>query len=384
MSPNRARIGGYILRKRIPLAKPFFTETEVEAVRETLKSGWVAQGQRVKQFEEKIAAYCGVKYGIATNSCTSALHLSLLAHNISEGNKVIVPDYTFTATGNVVLHVGAKPKIIDIDLNTLCIDVDKVKECIDDEVKAIIPVHTFGHPADINKLNKLAKKNDLCVIEDAASGLGSEIKGKKIGSYGNITCFSFQARKVITTGEGGMIVLDNDILTETLRALRSQGQFSQRWKQKGIRLPFFRIIGFSYRMSDIQAGIGLVQLDRIEEFIRRRVYLARYYNDLLNDAKIDVKIPESLNNIRHTYQAYVILMRRNNRDKVIMKLRDRGIESTIGTYSLSSLSMFKSRDNNCPNGEYAFKHSLALPMYHELSEDDIEYIVKSLKETLIK
>lgn len=357
---------------------------EVKAVEKTLQSGWVAQGPRVKNFEEKIANYCGSKTGIAVNSCTSGLHLALLAHGISEGDKIIVPDYTFTATGNVVLHVGAKPEIVDIEIDTFCIDVEKVEERIDEAVKAIVPVHTFGYPADIKKLNRLSREHDLCIIEDAASGLGSEIEGRKIGSFGNVSCFSLHARKVITTGEGGMIVLNDDVLTETLQALRSQGSFSPRKsvQQMGIGLPLFRILGFSYRMSDIQASIGLVQLGKIEEFIERRIYLANYYRDLINDAKLDVKIPEPPNNIRHTYQAYVILVGGNNRDKIIIKLRERGIESTIGTYSLSSLPLFKSKENNCPNGEYAFKHSLALPMYHELTEDNIEYIIQNLKEIL--
>ena len=371
------------MRRSIPLARPFFTEEEVDAVRKTLESGWVAQGPCVKQFEDEVANYCGAKHAIAVNSCTSGQHLSLLAHGISRDDRVIVPDYTFTATGNVVLHVGAKPEIIDIDLDTLCMDVGQVEERIDEGVKAIMPVHTFGHPAEMNALNKLAKEHNLAIIEDAASGLGSEIDGRKVGSFGNIACFSLQARKVITTGEGGMVVLDDDALAETLRALRSQGSFSpRRAKQGGIGLPVFRILGFSYRMSDIQAAIGLVQLGRIEEFIERRIYLAKYYRDLFDDAKIDAWVPEPLSNIRHTYQAYVILINGNKRDKAITQLRERRIESTIGTYSLSSLPLFKSRENTCPKGEYAFKHSLALPMYHELTEDDIEYIVQNLKEIL--
>lgn len=370
------------MKRYIPLARPFFTEEETDAVRITLESGWVAQGPRVKQFEEELSRYCGAKHGIAVNSCTSGMHLALLAQGISEGDKVIIPDFTFTATGNVVLHVGAKPEIVDIDLDTLCMNAGQVEERIDEGVKAIMPVHTFGHPAEMNELNKLAKKHNIVIIEDAASGLGSEIDGRKVGSFGNITCFSLQARKVITTGEGGILVLDDDALAKTFRALRSQGSFSTRQNKEknGISLPLFRILGFSYRMSDIQAAIGLVQLDRIEELIERRIYLANYYRDLFDDAKLDIMAPEPSSNIRHTHQAYIILIKENNRDKVIKKLRERGIESTIGTYSLSSLPLFKRRENNCPNGEYAFKHSLALPMYHELTEDDIGYIIQNLKE----
>jgi len=336
------------------------------------------------EFEKKIAEYSGAKHGVAVNSCTSGLHLALLAHGISEGDKVIVPDYTFTATGNVILHVGAEPVLTDIELDTFCIDVEEVEEKIDETVKAIMPVHTFGHPADMQKLNRIARKHGLNVIEDAASGLGSEIDGKKIGSFKNISCFSLQARKIITTGEGGIIVINDDVLAENLRALRSQGSFFEKttnYKQ-GVRLSVFRLLGFSYRLSDIQASIGLVQLSRIEEYIKQRVYLAGLYRDLIEDAKLDIITPEPSEKFRHTYQAYVVLVREKKRDKIIVKLKERGIESNIGTYSLSSMPLFKSEANTCPKSEYAFKNSLALPMFHELTEDHIIYIIDNLKEVL--
>lgn len=369
-----------ILKKFIPLARPFFSEEEVYAVKRTLESGWVAQGPRVMEFEKKIAEYSGAKYGVAVNSCTSGLHLALLAHGVSEGDKVIIPDYTFTATGNVILHVGAEPVLTDIELDTFCMDVEEIEEKIDETVKAIMPVHTFGHPADMQKLNIIALKHGLNVIEDAASGLGTEINKKKIGSFGNITCFSLQARKIITTGEGGMIVNDDSEAAEKLRALRSQGAYSPG-QVTGLDLPIFRVLGFSYRMSDIQAAVGLIQLQKLEQFIDKRVYLANYYRDLLLDSKVDVTIPYVTKNARHTYQAYVILVN-EKRDKIILNLRKNGIESTIGTYSLSSIPLFKRKEGVCINGSYAFKHSLALPMYNELTEEDIDYIVKKLKTCL--
>lgn len=368
------------MKKRIPLAKPFFSKEELDEIKKTLDSGWVAQGPRVKRLEENVARYCGVKQGIAVNSCTSGLHLALLSHGISEGDEVIVPDFTFTATGNVILYVGAKPRIVDISPSTFCIDPKEINDNVDENVKAIMPVHTFGHPSEMVEINKIAKRHGLAVIEDAASALGTKLNEKKIGSFGNITCFSLQARKVITTGEGGMIVTDDDDTEEKVRALRSQGAYSPG-QVDGLGLPIFRVLGFSYRLSDIQAAIGLIQLRKLEQFIEKRRYLANYYRDLFIDTKLDVIVPEVSENIRHTYQAYVILVK-GNRDKIILDLRKHGIESTIGTYSLSSMPLFIRKSSACINGSYAFRHSLALPMYHELTEEDIDYIVKRFKTCL--
>lgn len=361
------------------MGKPFFGEEEVNALRKTLESGWVSQGPKVKQFEEKISTYCEAKFGIAVNSCTSALHMSLLAFGIKEGDKVIVPDFTFLATGNVILHVGAEPILVDIDLDSFCIDVDSIEENIDENVKAIIPVHAFGYPADIPKINKIVKKDNVKVIEDAALAIGSEINGKKIGSFNNLTCFSLQGRKIITTGEGGIIVLKNEEIATDLKALRSQGVYENK-RRKKFNLPLFKKLGFSYRMSDIQACIGLEQLNKIEQFIERRNYLSKCYKESIEDNRLDVSVPDPTSNIRHNYQSYVILVK--NRNKIINNLKNKGVESTIGTYALSSQPLFKKYKKDCPNSLYAFKHSLALPMYHELSETDVDYIVKNLKYSI--
>jgi dTDP-4-amino-4,6-dideoxygalactose transaminase len=363
----------------IPLGKPFFGEEEVSALRKTLESGWVAQGPKVKQFEEEISTYCEANYGIAVNSCTSALHISLLAYGIKEGDKVIVPDFTFLATGNVILYVGAEPVLVDIDLDSFCVNVDSIEEMMDESVKAIIPVHAFGYPADIPKINKIANKNKVKVIEDAALAIGSEINGNRIGSFNNVTCFSLQGRKIITTGEGGVIVLKNKEIATDLRALRSQGVYENKRRRK-FNLPLYKKLGFSYRMSDIQACIGLEQLNKIEQFIERRNYLSKCYKDSIEDNRMDVSIPNPPSNVRHNYQSYVILVK--NRNKIINNLKNNGVESTIGTYALSSQPLFEKYKKKCPNSLYAFKHSLALPMYHELSETDVEYIVKSLKHSL--
>lgn len=341
---------------RIPLARPFLIGTELEAVKKTFESAWVAQGPRVKEFENRVATYSGAKYGVAVNSCTSGLYLSLEALGISGGDKVIVPDYTFWSTGRVIKYVGAEPEIVDIDALTLCIDVDQVEEHIDDDVKAIMPVHVFGHPAEMSKLKRISEEYNLPIIEDAASALGSEISGSRIGSHGNLCCFSFQARKIVTTGEGGMIVLDDFTKAHEL------------WT---------RVKERSLRMSDIQAAVGLVQMDRIEPFIKRRIETAKLYGDLIQDRDLNVDIPVVSPNCRHTYQAYVVQV--FERDKVIKYLKLRGIESTIGTYSLTSDPSFR---GDCPIGKRVFGRSLALPMYHELSESDVHHIVSCLRREI--
>jgi len=354
---------------KIRLVKPYFTTQEVVEVLKTLDSGMVAQGPRVEKFEKEFAEYCGAKHAIAVNSCTSGLYLSLLALGVGKGDKVIVPDFTFVATGNAVLQTGASVDIVDVDKETFCMDVGEIEDRICHNTKAIIPVHALGHPANIPELIKISNEYNLNIIEDAASGVGSMIGDKKVGSFGNISCFSLQGRKIITTGEGGIITVNDNKLAERLRSLRSQGA------------PHFQFCGFSCRLSDIQACIGSVQLGRIDIFIERRRYLASLYNDLITDAHIPVDMPICKKGYKHTYQAYVVLVK--NRDKVIKELGRRGIESSIGTHSLSSMPLF---ENNkiCSNGKSIYKDSLALPIYHELTEDDIEYVVGCLKEIVDK
>ena len=367
--------------KHIPLAKPYFTEEEIDEVRDTLQSGWVAQGPRVKKLEDIISQHSDAKYGVAVNSCTSALHLSLLAHGLGHGDKIIVPDFTYTATGNVTLHIGAVPVLVDIDPITLCIDPTKIEEKIDKEVKAIIPVHAFGYPAEIQKINQIAEDHNLIVIEDAALALGSEINNKKIGSFQNTTCFSLQARKIITTGEGGMILSSSEEITEKLRAMRSQGAISQKSSEHEINLPIFRMLGLSYRLSDMQAAIGIVQMKRINDFINKRTNLAHHYNDLFVDSGLNIQPPKISKDIRQNFQTYVVILNQGNRNQIITKLKKKQIESTIGTYALSSQPLFKTKEQ-FPISEYAFKNSLALPMYHELTTDDVDYIVNSIKKII--
>jgi dTDP-4-amino-4,6-dideoxygalactose transaminase len=372
----------------IPLAKPSFSKLEVEAVRKVLESGWVSQGPITRRFEDAFGKYIGSGYAVSTNSCTSALHVALLAAGVGKGDKVIVPDFTFPATANAVLYAGAKPIIIDVDQESMAIDPNFVKEHISDGVKAIIPVHPFGDAADLNSLRKVAEDNSCQVIEDAATAIGTMINGRKIGATGNLCCFSFHGRKVISTGEGGMVTTDDRMQAERVRSLISHGQSIQAW-QRGRRmfvLPEFKTLGFNYRMSDIQAAIGLTQLKKVERFIKKRRVLADLYAKMIADRNLPVRTPEERINVRHVYQSYVIALEgRLPRNGVISKLRACGIECTIGTYSLSNLPLFRKEwSGKCPVGDQLFRNTIALPLYTEMTSEHVKRIVDALAEILRK
>jgi len=366
---------------KIPLARPYYDERDLEAVKKVLDSRWVAQGPTVVEFEKQFSAFCGTGFGVAVNSATSALQLSLMAFGVKKGDEVILPDFTFPATGNVVLFLGAKPVLCDIDMDTYCLDVEDAASKVTKRTKAIIPVHILGHPAEMDGVNRLAREKGLKVLEDAACAHGTEYHGKKAGSLGDLSAFSFHARKVLSTGEGGMILGNDAKEAELLAALRSHGMFQSAWKrEQRFTLPKFELLGYNMRMSDVTAALGLSQLARLEDFIRRRRELAQLYNDLLRDSGLPVAAPRDAPNCKHNYQTYCIrLLKRGLRDGVLLRLQAAGIGCTIGTYSLSLLPLFK---GECPNGRKAFRNTIALPMYFELQDDEVRAVVDELKRAL--
>lgn len=251
----------------INIAKPIITDEEIEAVTEVLKSGMLAQGKKVEQFQKEFAQYTQSKYGVATSSGTTALHTALVAADIGPGDEVITTPFTFAATANSVLYSGAKPVFADIDPKTFNLDAASVEEKITDKTKAILPVHLYGQPADMDAICEVAQKHDLKIIEDAAQAHGAVYKGKKIGSIGDLGCFSFYPTKNITTGEGGMVTTNNEELAEKAGMVRAHGE-SQRYEHE--------ILGYNYRMTDIAASIGLTQLKHIDEFNAKRNENAEY------------------------------------------------------------------------------------------------------------
>jgi len=367
----------------IPLTRPYFDLEELEEIQKVLDSGWVTQGPKVKEFEDKIADYLGVKYAVAVTNCTSALHLALLSIDIKRGNEVLVADYTFPATGHAVLYCRAKPVFVDVDLKTYNINPELIEEKITDKTKVIIPVHTFGQPAKMDKIMEIAEDYNLKVIEDAACALGAKYKNRYAGTIGDIGCFSFHARKGITTGEGGMVVTNNKNLAEKIRMLSVFGMTSawDREKSAEFMIPEFTELGYNYKMSDITAAVGVAQLRKLDRIIERKRELAKYWDEKLQEIEF-IEPPYVSENVTHIYQSYVALVdKRINRNKLIEILVKKGIQTQIGTYASHIQPVYNSSDK-CPNSLEIFNRSLALPMYYMLKEEDIDVAATHLKKAL--
>ncbi len=269
---------------KVPITRPWFDDQEASAVAAVLESGWVSQGPRVEEFEATFAAYVGARYAVATSSCTTALHLALIAGGVRPGDEVLVPTFTFVATANAVEYCGARPVFVDVDLETFNIDPALIEAKITARTRAIIPVHLFGLPADMDPILEIAERHALVVIEDAACGVGSRYHDRHVGTVGLAGCFSFHPRKIITTGEGGMLVTDDAALAARVRSLRSHGaevSDLERHAGNGTRLPAFSEVGFNYRMTDVQAAIGLAQMAKLEGVLDSRSELARRYDAAL-------------------------------------------------------------------------------------------------------
>ena len=367
----------------LPLLRPYFDAEEMREIAGVLDSGWVSQGPKAKEFEKAVCSYTGAKHAISVINCTAALHLSLLSVGIKKGDEVLVADFTFPATGHAVLYCGAKPVFVDVDRKTYNIDPELIHSKLTKKTKAIIPVHTFGQPADMDPIMEIAKNHDLHVIEDAACALGAKYGGKFAGTIGDIGCFSFHARKGVTTGEGGMVVTDDRKLAERIRHLSTFGMkaTSKKGKEEKHSVQTFIDVGFNYKMSDILAAVGVVQMKRIEGIIRRKLKLARHWDRKLEEIDL-IEKPFIARNVRPVYQSYVTLVdRKVNRNKLISKLRAKGVQTQIGTYASHAQPVYKSKDR-CPVSLDLYRRSLALPMYYSLTLEEIDKAVNIIEETI--
>ena len=365
---------------RLRLALPWTDEDEIQEIRQVLASGYLAQGPKAVEFERMVADFVGAKYVFATSSCTTALHLSLVALGIGRGDEVLVPDFTFPATANVVVQQGARPVLVDIDLDTFTMDVEDLKAKVTPRSKAIMPVHAFGLSADMDAIMAVAREHGLCVVEDAACAIGATYYGKHCGTVGTVGCFSFHARKVITTGEGGMIATNDDSLAERIQLLRNHG---------GVRTDnrfTFEAAGFNYRMSDIQAAVGVGQMRKLGQIIHGKRELASELGMRIQDVA-SVTIPKEPAWGGHIYQSYVVLLDEQiERDTVIQLVKQRGIETTLGTYALHAEPFFATRygyrPGDLPNSYQAYRRSLTLPSYPPMEAADLGTIVESLEYAL--
>lgn len=355
----------------INIAKPIITDEEIEAVTEVLKSGMLAQGKKVEQFQKEFAQYTQSKYGVATSSGTTALHTALVAADIGPGDEVITTPFTFAATANSVLYSGAKPVFADIDPKTFNLDAASVEEKITDKTKAILPVHLYGQPADMDAICEVAQKHDLKIIEDAAQAHGAVYKGKKIGSIGDLGCFSFYPTKNITTGEGGMVTTNNEELAEKAGMVRAHGE-SQRYEHV--------ILGYNYRMTDIAASIGLTQLKHIDEFNAKRNENAEYLTQHLQE--IDgVTPPYVADDVTHVFHQYTIRVAKRDEFKDFLN------ENGIGTGVHYPIVLYKQPyyqaqniTGNCPEAESAASEVLSIPVHPSLTQDDLDTIIDVIKQ----
>jgi len=370
--------------KSIPLSSPDITHKEVEIINQVLATPFLSIGPKIKEFEKKLADYIGVKYAIAVNSGTSGLHLCIRALDIKDGDEIITTPFSFISSANCALFERAKPVFADIDEKTLNIDVSKIEEKITSKTKAILVVHVFGQPCDMDKIMEIAKKNNLFLIEDACEAIGSEYKGKKVGSFGDMAVFSFYPNKPITTSEGGMVLTNNENLAKLCQSMRNQGRDEDDSELCHKRL------GYNYRMLELSAALGVVQMERVSEILDKRQKVAELYNQKLRGIE-GIKIPYINLDVKLSWFVYVIQLDQNkfskqDRDRIMKELKAKGINCRIyfPPIHLQPLykEMFGYKEGDFPVTEKVADLTIALPFYNNLSEKQINYVCENFKEII--
>lgn len=377
--------------RKIPIAVPSLGEEEWHALREPLFSGWLTQGPKVSKFEEEFAVRHKVKHALAVTSCTTGLHLALIAMGIGVGDEVIVPAFTWVATANVVLHCGATPVFCDVERDTFNVNIDDIKAKITSRTKAIILVHLFGLCADIDTVRKNIPEHIL-ILEDAACAAGASYKGKPAGSLGDMAAFSFHPRKSITTGEGGMVTTNNEKFFRVADIVRNHGaEISEEVRHhspKPYLLPDFKMLGFNYRMTDLQAAIGLVQLKKLDQFIQERQYWANYYREHLASLRWlkPQAIPEYCS--QHAWQAFVCYVDPNmapkSRNEIMDNLQLKQIATRPGTHAVHLLSYYRDKFNINPDdfsgARDCDQNTMAIPLHNKMTKEDFDYVIEVLHE----
>ncbi len=376
------------MKRNIPISLPALGEEEWMAVKDPIMSGWVTQGPKVKEFETLFAERHEVSHALAVTSATTALHLALLSVGVGPGDEVIVPAFTWVATANAVLYCGATPVFVDIDPLTFNIDPKDLPRRITEKTKAIIPVHLFGLCADMDAIKKLAP--GIFLIEDGACAAGAAYMGTPAGALGDLGCFSFHPRKSVTTGEGGMITTQDEELARTIDMLRNHGaSVSEEQRHHGPRpyiLPDFNVMGFNYRMTDLQGAVGVVQIKKLDKFIDERHEWAKYYTREL--AGIDwLRTPIVPEGYKHGWQSYVTFVDEEkapcSRNEIMERLQQEGISTRPGTHAVHMLGFYAQNYNLQPQdfpGAYAANEfSMAIPLHNRMVAEDFEYVVKALK-----
>ncbi|MFN4083075.1 MAG: DegT/DnrJ/EryC1/StrS family aminotransferase [Bacteroidia bacterium] len=375
-------------KRNIPISIPSMGKEEWEALKAPIESGWITQGPKVKEFETLFAQRHRVKHALAVSNCTTALHLALVSLGIKQGDEVMVPAFTWVSTANAVMYCGATPVFVDVDPVTFNIRIDEIANKISPKTKAIIPVHLFGLCADVDTIK--ANYPQLKIVEDGACAAGSALHDKPAGSLGDIGCFSFHPRKSVTTGEGGMITTNNDELAAILDKLRNHGaSVSEEQRHHGPKpyiLPAFEIVGYNYRMTDLQGAIGVVQLKKLDQFIDERNYWASYYSQQLADIHW-IRTPQVPKGFKHGWQSYVTFIDENvaplKRNDIMEVLQQKGIATRPGTHAVHMLDFYAKRFGIKPKdfpGAFACdQYSMSIPLHNKMVKDDFDYIINVLK-----
>ena len=383
----------------IPIARTNLLDSEIDSVLEPLRSGWLVQGPKVNEFEEKWSDFTGADHSIAVTSCTSAMHLSLAALGFGMGDEAIVPAFTWISTANVVEHLGGKVVFCDIDLNTFNIDIDQLESKVTEKTKVILPVHLFGLSANIDSILEFTQKYNLNLVEDAACGFGAKYKGRHVGTFGDVGCFSFHPRKAITTGEGGMVTTCNKELAKKIRCLRDHGaaksDLQRHLGPKPYLLADHPEAGFNQRMTDIQAVLGSAQMNRATGILAMRRQLAKNYDDAFSGLDW-LKIPFTHADYEHGYQSYPCLFQPEEitRDSIsrINKLRNSwmdklqtdGISTRPATHAVHLLSFYKEKyqidPEDFPKAYAADQCSISFPLFHGMTEDEQSFVIEKVLE----
>jgi len=363
----------------IPVTEPEIGEDEISNVNEAVMSGWVSsKGPFIEKFEEGFSRYIGMKHGLSTSNGTAALHLALTALGIKHGHEVLVPDLTFASVANVVIYTGAKPVLVDSHPDYWGVDPDKLAGQVTSRTKAIIPVHSYGIPCNIDAIMKIARDHGLCVIEDCAEAHGAEYKGKKVGTFGDISCFSFYGNKIITTGEGGICLTNNEDLAQKVKTLRDHGMDPNRryWHQ---------VVGFNYRMTNLQAALGTAQLQRISHFLSRRRKIAETYNSLLKAVQ-GIGVHPEMPWARNAYWLYCVLIDREeygiSRDELMLKMAEKGVETRPFFYPIHQMPPYRkyARHRRFYVAERLSLSGMNLPSSVKLTEEQIQQVAKLIRD----
>ena len=378
----------------LPFALPDIGEAEIAAVVETLRSGWITTGARTRQFEAEFAAYTGAKHALAVNSCTAALHLALEAVGVKRDDEVLVPTVTFAATAEVVRYVDAKPVLVDCRADDLTMDVEQAAAAVTPRTKAIIPVHYSGTPCEMDAILALAKRHGLAVIEDAAHALPTEYQGRKVGTIGDITCFSFYATKTVTTGEGGMITTANDAWAERMRVMCLHGISKDAWKRYTASGSWYYEImapGYKYNLTDIASAIGIHQLRRCEEMWRRRRELAISYREAFGQLE-ELELPAERPGTRHAWHLFPIRLRLEklaiNRAAFMDGLREAGIGASVHFIPLHLHPYYRDtygcQPPDCPVATREYERLVSLPLYSKMTAAEARRVVAAVSGLVTK